>query len=1097
MGQGQNKIASSLLDIQPTAVLEFYRIYPDTLNRPNVYIPLHNGSALENNIVWQGVQYVPMPIEGEGFEINGNAQFSRPKLRVANKDYLITNLLQNNNDFKNAKIVRIRTFLKYLDDENFEGGNPFGSPDFTAEISNDTYLISQKTAENKLYVELELTSPLDLDNFEINNRLILAKYCYWQYRGHGCNYVGGAIEKEDGFNFSTTEGFGYIIEYTSTNTFDIVRGSYTWQEAKSDAESRGGRLAILNTLAKNNAVPSYSNQALWIGATDEETEGVFKWIDGTLVSAGYANWEAGEPNNYLGSENYASRYSNGKWNDININGYASTPVIPQSPAAGFLNNSTYAWSPTKTYNKTDISYLENSKIYINKNPHDQNSYSGPLRNWYVCISDNTINQNPESNPSFWQKDGCSKKISACKKRFNIGKTVNILSTKRVNTYDFFNLTGVPISSANTVSTDTTWGYSKIYDTYLSSNGLFNGFTLAGWIKKDNPRVFSVQGAGVFQLDGNAAIALKAGGSNTYNLLYSTTVIPPTLNAYNIVSCTQNKTIPFASATNSLDFISLTVERPLSAPHNYLRWSDRFKDTTTNGYWGNNNITVTDGGYTDFLNGNDACLMTVTNAGTFSNVGISNFYESSSPDVGEYGKNTSFIKSIDIDLRADGVKKSSPFAGSYADLNQTVTFSIFVKAVSGGARFFYIRSSNMWKDSANYRKDHNQFIVFDLTAGTFIPFDAVKSIDTGLTYSNYGNYFQPFYSVEDYGNGWKRLVITFLNDDTNIRAFNGVNFGVLPGTVANTPIFNKTMRAVTFATTNSYITMTGGANHGFRNGDKTSFFSISANNGITVKTIYYYVKVINATTFQITTDSALSTVVTITANSTGVINSPDYSLTATYTAGSLEVYIHGAELKAGRYPSWYYKTAGSAYFDPKFNINNKDYLNLEVNGVSQHNWRGTTVNQLLYFDPAHQLVLGGSPTATAATTINADLSNWALWGRSLSDIERAYLYKYITAPSANPNVYNYYPRQYNECDGVYQNITGNNLLAWWTMKQQSALSNILPDQHIGGKNLTAYGNYSFLNLISNQSVYEEIPAIVTDTNLPFGGFPGTDGFAYGQ
>jgi len=121
MGQGQNKIASSLLDIQPTAVLEFFRLYPDTVVKPDVFIPIHGGSVFGDNVVWQGIEYIPVPVEGEGFEINGNGQLSRPKLRIANKDYLISSLLQNNFDFKNAKIVRKRTFLKYLDDVNFDG----------------------------------------------------------------------------------------------------------------------------------------------------------------------------------------------------------------------------------------------------------------------------------------------------------------------------------------------------------------------------------------------------------------------------------------------------------------------------------------------------------------------------------------------------------------------------------------------------------------------------------------------------------------------------------------------------------------------------------------------------------------------------------------------------------------------------------------------------------------------------------------------------------------------------------------------------------------------------------------------------------------
>jgi hypothetical protein len=52
---------------------------------------------------------------------------------------------------------------------------------------------------------LELTSPLDLENYEVNNRLILARYCSWSYRGGGCNYEGPPIETEQGESITINE----------------------------------------------------------------------------------------------------------------------------------------------------------------------------------------------------------------------------------------------------------------------------------------------------------------------------------------------------------------------------------------------------------------------------------------------------------------------------------------------------------------------------------------------------------------------------------------------------------------------------------------------------------------------------------------------------------------------------------------------------------------------------------------------------------------------------------------------------------------------------------------------------------------------------
>lgn len=204
MGQGQDKVALSLLDLQPTAIVELFLLYFNTVEKENVFIAFHGGSIFSKSIQWQGIEYLPIPVESEGFEVNANGQMARPKIRISNKDYFMTDLLLNNNDLQFAKIIRKRTFVKYLDDANFDGGNPWGQADASAEISNDTFVISQKTAENKMLVELELTSPLDLDNFEVNNRLILSRYCSWYYRGNGCNYEGPPIETEDGRSISIT-----------------------------------------------------------------------------------------------------------------------------------------------------------------------------------------------------------------------------------------------------------------------------------------------------------------------------------------------------------------------------------------------------------------------------------------------------------------------------------------------------------------------------------------------------------------------------------------------------------------------------------------------------------------------------------------------------------------------------------------------------------------------------------------------------------------------------------------------------------------------------------------------------------------------------
>ena len=139
-----NKISQDLMDLEPTAVLEFYKLYYDTINEPDSYFPFHPCSnGMENGIILNGILHVPVAVEVEDFETNILNRINRPKIRVSNANYTISNLLRRKNDFKFAKIERTKIFLKYIDDANFEGGvNPYGIADPNASISRDTYVIS-------------------------------------------------------------------------------------------------------------------------------------------------------------------------------------------------------------------------------------------------------------------------------------------------------------------------------------------------------------------------------------------------------------------------------------------------------------------------------------------------------------------------------------------------------------------------------------------------------------------------------------------------------------------------------------------------------------------------------------------------------------------------------------------------------------------------------------------------------------------------------------------------------------------------------------------------------------------------------------------
>ena len=113
--------------------------------------------------------------------------------------------------------------------------------------------------------------------------------------------------------------------------FKVMQNSLTWQQAKVDAVANGGRLAVLDSQAKINHLNAWLQsinnlRLLWIGLTDEEVEGTWKWINGTALGA--SNWGSGEPNNGVSGEDYAHLLDVGnasKWNDLLNDWWIYTP----------------------------------------------------------------------------------------------------------------------------------------------------------------------------------------------------------------------------------------------------------------------------------------------------------------------------------------------------------------------------------------------------------------------------------------------------------------------------------------------------------------------------------------------------------------------------------------------------------------------------------------------------------------------------------------------------------------------------------------------------------------------------------------------------
>ncbi|XP_031141313.1 CD209 antigen-like [Sander lucioperca] len=82
-------------------------------------------------------------------------------------------------------------------------------------------------------------------------------------------------------------------EYFNGSFYYISSIKKTWQESRDDCLQKGADLLIINSKEEHDFTRTFQKR-LWIGLTDSETEGTWKWVDGTPLTKRY--WHSEEPN---------------------------------------------------------------------------------------------------------------------------------------------------------------------------------------------------------------------------------------------------------------------------------------------------------------------------------------------------------------------------------------------------------------------------------------------------------------------------------------------------------------------------------------------------------------------------------------------------------------------------------------------------------------------------------------------------------------------------------------------------------------------------------------------------------------------------------
>lgn len=133
------------------------------------------------------VTYFPTPVSAGGFEISGSNKLPTPKISFANVDGSMTDLNRDFDDLIGFKLIRIRTYGKFLKSVDRV---PQNSYDPIAHFTPDIWWFQRKLDETKLGVTYELASVFDVEGISLPNRRLYTNHCPFAYKGPDCQYTG-------------------------------------------------------------------------------------------------------------------------------------------------------------------------------------------------------------------------------------------------------------------------------------------------------------------------------------------------------------------------------------------------------------------------------------------------------------------------------------------------------------------------------------------------------------------------------------------------------------------------------------------------------------------------------------------------------------------------------------------------------------------------------------------------------------------------------------------------------------------------------------------------------------------------------------------
>jgi len=161
-------------------------------------------------------EYDALPMIIDGLDVQADGAPSRPTLTVANIGTLFSSSLDGfkNDDLVGQRIVRRQTLQKYL--------YPTSNSSPPVEFRTQEYIIDRVASETPISVTFEVAAPFDLEGIKLPRRVVVGKYCSWQYQGHDKGKGGGCTWKQNStYNYKHIPSTGAPTVFSHTAFFDF------------------------------------------------------------------------------------------------------------------------------------------------------------------------------------------------------------------------------------------------------------------------------------------------------------------------------------------------------------------------------------------------------------------------------------------------------------------------------------------------------------------------------------------------------------------------------------------------------------------------------------------------------------------------------------------------------------------------------------------------------------------------------------------------------------------------------------------------------------------------------------------------------------